>query len=178
MSRSSLYDNLSSFLRATVLGFILCLFMLMASSFVNPFLAQSGSQVAPAFNVTSLNGEHFSNFKLEGERALLMFWAPWCGVCQRELPKIARFYQRDMPDDLQVLTIGSSASLKQVEQYVDEHPRTFVFPTAHDANKSIAENFNIRAFPTYILLDEDGTILLVRRGGGILNDQRFHQLTQ
>ncbi len=178
MCRSSLYDNRSSFLRATVLGSTLCLFILMAHSFVNPSLAQSDSQVAPDFNVSSLDGEHFSNYKLEGEQALLMFWAPWCGVCQRELPKIARFYKHDLPDDLQVLTIGSSASLQQVEQYVDEHPRTFVFPTAYDANKSIAEDFNIRAFPTYILLDEDGTILLVRPGGGILNDQRFHQLTQ
>ena len=178
MSRSSFYDNLSSILRATVFGSLLCLFMLMDSSFVSHSAAQSSGQVAPDFNVTSLNGEHFSNFKLEGERALLMFWAPWCGVCQRELPKLAQYYRNDISDDLQVLTIGSSASRKQVEQYVDEHPRTFVFPTAHDANKSIAEDFNIRVFPTYILLDQDGTILLVRRGGGILNDQRFHQLTQ
>lgn len=145
---------------------------------MNPSLPQPDSQVAPGFNASSLDGEHFSNDKLEGEQALLMFWAPWCGVCQGELPKISRFYTHDFPDDLQVLTIGSSASRSEVKQYVDEHPRTFVSPTAHDANKSIAKDFNIRAFPTYILLGGNGTILLVRRGDGILNDQRFHQLTQ
>ncbi len=176
MCRSSRYDNLRPILKAILFGSFLCVFMLVDSSFVNPSAAQG--QVAPDFNVSSFDGEHFSNFKLEGEKALLMFWAPWCGVCQRELPKIARYFKHDLPDDLQVLTIGSSASRREVKQYVKEHPRTFVFPTAYDANKSMAEDFNIRAFPTYILLDEDGTILLVRRGGGILNDQRFHQFTQ
>ncbi len=178
MPRFSLFHYPTGVLRVTAFISSIFLFMLIDSSYVNPSSAQADHQAAPEFNVSSLDGEHFSNYKLEGEQALLMFWAPWCGVCQRELPKIARFYQHDLPDDLQVLTIGSSASRREVKQYVDEHPRTFVFPTAHDANKSIARGFNILAFPTYILLDGDGTILLVRRGGGILNDQRFHQLTQ
>ncbi len=178
MPRSSVFHYPTGVLRVTVFISSICLFMLIESSFVNPSSARADRQAAPDFNVSSLDGAHFSNYKLEGEQALLMFWAPWCGVCQRELPKIARFYKHDLPDALQVLTIGSSASHSEVKQYVNDHPRIFVFPTAHDANKSIAEDFNIRTFPTYILLDGDGTILLVRRGGGILNDQRFHQLTQ
>ncbi len=154
------------------------LFMLMNGSLVNPYAAQAGRHAAPDFNVSSLDGEHFSNFKLEGEQALLMFWAPWCGVCQRELPKISKFYTHDMPNDLQVLTIASSASRREVEHYVNEHTQTFVFPTAYDADKSIAKDFNIRAFPTYVLLDENGAILHIHRGSGILNDRKFQELTR
>ena len=178
MCRASLHHNRLRVLSVATFTLLISLLVLLEGSLLSPTAAQVGRQVAPDFDVSSLNGEHFSNFKLEGERALLMFWAPWCGVCRAELPKLARFYKHDMPDDLQVLAIGTSASRREVEQYVNEHSRTFVFPTAYDANKSIAGDFNIRAFPTYILMDRDGTILLVHRGSGILNDQKFHKLTQ
>lgn len=178
MLRASRYHNLLGAQRATAFVSFICLLMLLEGSLLNPTAAQFGRQVAPDFDVSSLDGEYFSNFKLEGERALLMFWAPWCGVCQRELPKLAQYYHDDMPHDLQVLSLGTSASRGEVVQYVNGHPGTFVFPTAYDANKAIADDFGIRAFPTYILLDRDGTILLVHRGGGILKNKKFHQLTQ
>lgn len=178
MRRASLCHNLFRVLRATAFVSFICIFIFLEGSLLNPTAAQFGRHVAPDFEVSSLDGEYFSNFKLEGERTLLVFWAPWCGVCQRELPKLAQYYKHDMPYDLQVLSLGTSASRGEVVQYVDAHPRTFAFPTAYDANKVITNDFGIRAFPTYVLLDRDGTILLVHRGGGILKNQKFHQLTQ
>jgi len=176
MCRASFHHNLLRYPGARPFALCICFFVLIGGLLFNPSLVQAAREEAPDFRVSSLKGEHFSNFKLEGERALLMFWAPWCGVCQQELPKLAQFYKHDMPDDLQILTIGTSASLGEVEQYVTRHPRTFTFPTAYDAGKVIAGDFSIRAFPTYVLLDRDGTILLVHRGSGILKDQKFQQL--
>ncbi len=145
---------------------------------LNPSLAQFACEVAPDFDVVSLDGGSYSNFHFEGEKALLMFWAPWCGVCRSEIPKLAQFYEEDSPSDLQVLSIGTSASLADVEGYVNRNQGTFVFPTAYDEHKVMAGDFGIRAFPTYILLGQDGTILMVHRGSGILNDQEFHSLIQ
>lgn len=178
MPRSSLFHCATGVLTVTAFLSSIFLFLLIDGSFMNPSSALAGRQTAPDFNVSSLDGEHFSNFKLEGERALLMFWAPWCGVCRRELPKLSKYYTQDMPNDLQILTIASSASRGEVEQYVNEHPRTFVFPTAYDANKSIGKDFNIRAFPTYVLLDEDGSIIHIHRGSGILHDRKFQEWAQ
>ena len=178
MWQTSHHHNVLRVLGATTFVLFISLFMLLEGSFLNLSAAQSGRDVAPDFAVSSLKGVYFTNFKLEGDQALFMFWAPWCGVCRRELPKLAHYYQNDMPDDLQVLAIGTSSSRREVEQYVDGHSGTFVFPTAYDANKVMARDFGIRAFPTYVLLDRDGTILLVHRGSGLLTKQKFHQLTQ
>lgn len=178
MWQTTHHHNVLRVLGATTFVLFISLFMLLEGSFLNLSAAQSGRDVAPDFAVSSLKGVYFTNFKLEGDQSLLMFWAPWCGVCRRELPKLAHYYQNDMPDDLQVLAIGTSSSRREVERYVDGHSGTFVFPTAYDANKVIARDFGIRAFPTYVLLDRDGTILLVHRGSGLLTKQKFHQLTQ
>ncbi len=178
MCQASLHHNVLRVLGATTFVLFISLFVLVDGSLLNLSVAHAGRDVAPDFSVSSLKGVYFTNFKLEGDQALLMFWAPWCGVCQRELPKLAHYYQNDMPDDLQLLAIGTSSSRREVEQYVHGHSGTFVFPTAYDANKVIAKAFGIRAFPTYVLLDHDGTILLVHRGSGLLTKQKFHQLTQ
>ncbi len=155
---------------------MISLLVLLDGSWLNPIVALAGRPIAPDFNISSLDGTYYSNFKLEGERALLMFWAPWCGFCRKDLPKLAKFYQRDIPDDLQMLTIGTLSSLDEVEQYVTNHPGSFPFPAAYDEGRVLAGDFGIRSLPTYVLLDGNGTILLVHRGSGILKNKKFQQL--
>ncbi len=155
---------------------MISLLVLLDGLWLHPSVALASPPIAPDFNISSLDGTYYSNFKLEGERALLMFWGPWCEYCRKDLPKLAKFYKRDMSDDLQILTIGTSSSLKAVEQYVTNHPRAFPFPAAYDEENVLAEDFGIRSFPTYVLLDGKGTILLVHRGSGILKNKKFQQL--
>ncbi len=150
--------------------------VILEGSLWNSAGAEFGVEVAPDFDLTSFEGEYFSNYDFKGEQALLMFWAPWCGVCRQELPKLSRFYLEELPPGLTMIAIGTSAPLGQVEQYVNNHPATFTYPTAYDANKAIADDFRIRAFPTFVLIDRDGTIALVHRGGGILDNPEFHEL--
>ena len=139
-------------------------------------IAQTVNEPAPEFEVYTVDGRSYSEYSLEGDRALLMFWAPWCGVCQRELPKLAQYHERAKPADLQVLTLGGAAPEAQVKEYIQKHAETFVFPTAYDEGRVIGGTFGVRAFPTYFLLDSDGTILLVHRGSGVLGSPRFKQL--
>jgi len=170
--------NYSRFLLATTLFLCASFIVLLDGMLLNLSAAEFGVELAPDFEVTSFQGEYFSRFNFEGEQALLMFWAPWCGVCRQELPKLARYYQNDLPYGLQVLAIGTAASLGEVEQYVNSHPGTFTFPTAYDADKVIAGDFRIRAYPTSVLIDRDGSIVLVHRGSGLLNNREFHELVE
>ena len=61
---------------------------------------------APAFELITFAGESYSNVSTKGRPMLLVFWAPWCNVCQRELPQLTEFYQPDKPKELDVVSIG------------------------------------------------------------------------
>ncbi|BFU94857.1 MAG: putative Redoxin domain protein [Nitrospira sp.] len=137
--------------------------------------ADAASSVAPAFELVTLSGEAYSHASLRGKPALLVFWAPWCKVCQRELPALASFYERDRPSALQVVSIGFADTRSNVEAFVKERAATFVFPTAYDEDRWTAQVFKVNATPTYVLLDARGDIVLVHRGGGILQNPQFRE---
>src|SRR5437879_13732291 len=65
---------------------------------------------APTFEVVTLGGETFSKDSLKGHPTLLVFWAPWCKVCQRELPLLSQFASKEKPGQLGVISIGLAAS--------------------------------------------------------------------
>ena len=64
--------------------------------------APAGS-MAPSFELVTFGGEVYSKESLKGRPTLLVFWAPWCKVCQRDLPLLGEFYQRDKPAQLDEL---------------------------------------------------------------------------
>ena len=128
---------------------------------------------APSFEVVTLGGETFSKDSLKGHPTLLVFWAPWCKVCQRELPLLSQFTSKEKPAQLGVISIGFADSRGNVEGFVKAHPEAFAFPTAFDIDNDVAQAFKVTATPTLILLDGQGNIALTHRGAGLLQNRQF-----
>lgn len=128
---------------------------------------------APVFDIVTLQGDSYSRDSLKGQPALLIFWAPWCQVCQRELPELAKFYRNDKPKPLHVLSIGFADLRTNVESFVKARSETFVFPTGYDEDRWLAGTFKVNATPTYVVLDANGFIVLTHRGGGVLQNPQF-----
>jgi len=137
--------------------------------------ARAANPSAPAFELVTFAGESYSNDSLKGRPVLLVFWAPWCKVCQRDLPLLSEFYQRDKSTQLGVVSIGFADTRTNVERFVKERPGTFVFPSAYDEDRWVAQAFKVNATPTYVLLDAQGSIVLVHRGGGVLQNIQFRE---
>ncbi len=138
--------------------------------------AEAAGAPAPAFELVTFAGESYSNVSLGGRPMLLVFWAPWCKVCQRELPALTEWYQRDRPGKVGIVSIGFADTRTHVERFVKERPGTFIYPTAYDEDRWVAQAFKVNATPTYVLLDAQGSILLVHRGGGVLQNPQFREL--
>ena len=151
---------------------IVCLIVL--SGLIEPRAATVNS-TAPVFELVTFRGEAYSNASLKGRPALLIFWAPWCNVCQRELPLLGEFYRRDKPAQLQLISIGFADTRTNVAQFVKERPGTFVFPSAYDEDRWVARAFKVNATPTYVLMDAHGSIVLIHRGAGILQNSQFRE---
>ena len=130
---------------------------------------------APAFEIITAGGETLSNTTLKGRPALLVFWAPWCKICQQELPDLAVFYQNSKPEALRMVSIGFADLRSNVETFVKDRPDVFVYPNAYDEDRWLAQTFHVNATPTYVALDPEGRIVLVHRGGGVLKNPRFQE---
>jgi thiol-disulfide isomerase/thioredoxin len=166
-------------MRQIILGIAMCLISFWGAMGMRASAAGAPAPPpapAPAFELVTFEGESYSNLSLKGRPILLVFWAPWCNVCQRELPALAEFYRRDKPEKLDVVSIGFADSRTNVERFVKERPETFVYPTAYDEDRWVAQAFKVNATPTYVVLDAQGSIALVHRGGGVLQNLGFREL--
>ena len=137
--------------------------------------AETAVSAAPSFDLVTLAGEAYSKESLKGRPALLMFWAPWCPVCRKELPVLGRFYQQEKPAQLRVISIGFADMRGNVEAYVKSHPETFVFPTAYDEDNWVSQAFKVTGTPTFVLLDSSGNVLMVHRGGGVNQNPTYRE---
>lgn len=137
--------------------------------------AQTRGISAPEFHVVTFSGETYTKAALDGRPTLFVFWAPWCKVCQRELPVLGEFYQTEKPVPLRVLSIGFADTRANVEAFVKARPTVFVFPTAYDEDNRMAQDYRITATPTFVLVDAQGQVVLVHRGGNLLQNVQFRE---
>tara|TARA_B100000315_G_C14559225_1_gene579691 strand:- start:177 stop:737 length:561 start_codon:yes stop_codon:yes gene_type:complete len=128
---------------------------------------------APDFQLQTIDGKTISKSALKGQPTLMMFWAPWCHVCQVELPKIHDFHEAVKPYGLQVLSVGFADEKDNVLGYIHGHSDIFTFLSAYDVDNSVAIDFRIRATPTFVLLDADGSVRLVHPGAGVLHNPKL-----
>jgi len=130
---------------------------------------------APAFDVVTLTGERYTQATMEGHPTLLVFWAPWCKVCQRELPVLGAYAGREKPGQLHILSIGFADTRERVESFVKARETAFVFPTVYDEDNQMARAYRIKATPTFVLVDAQGRIVLIHRGASLLDNVQFRE---
>ena len=111
-------------------------------------------QVAPDFNLKTIDGEDVALRDYRGKAVMVNFWAIWCDPCTKEMPIIEERYQRHYPD-LVVLAIEEDGDSTRVGNFVAESGLSFLVLAGEDA---VAQQYNIRAFPTSYFIDEHGVI--------------------
>jgi len=162
--------------RANAAGMFLAIMIFTVTGHYGHMTSSEAADLGmPSFELVTFGGEAYSDKSLRGQPTLLVFWAPWCNVCQRELPLLEQFYRQSRPAQLRMLSIGFADTRTNVEAFVKARPSVFVFPTAYDEDRWVANAFKINATPTYVLIDARGNIVLVHRGGGLLLSTQFRE---
>ncbi|CAM5225405.1 TlpA family protein disulfide reductase [Alishewanella longhuensis] len=130
-------------------------------------LAQASA--APAFIAVTLQGELFRSAQLlergipdqqvpeqqiQGQKTLLYFFAPWCGICRLSMPNL-KYLQADN-EGLAVYAIALQYdSAEQVSEFIAD--LDLQVPVLL-GNQQMATDYQIQAFPTYYVIDENGHI--------------------
>ena len=93
-----------------------------------------------------------------GKPLLIDFWGTWCGPCKAAMPRL-REIEENYTDKINVLSVleDSPENFELANQILDENGLTG--ERLARQNEALTRYFGVTAFPTYILIDNDGTIL-------------------
>lgn len=119
---------------------------------------------APAFTLTSLEGETISLSSYEGEWLILNFWATWCPPCVSEMPYLQSLADRG----LNVVGINMAETPEEVEPFLMEHGIKFPILMEPDINTVL--DYQARQLPRTVIIAPDGNIAL-RISGPIDGEQ-------
>ena len=116
-------------------------------------------EVFPAFVLESLNGKkELSTDKFKkNKKTMIVIAAEWCPDCQRELPEVEKFYQKNKQKyNMAVIFINVRSSEMRAQAYMDAYG--YGFPAYYDYSGKVLEGTGTDAVPTNIFLDANGKI--------------------
>ena len=119
-------------------------------------------QLAPDFELKTLDGETVKLSDYKGQRVMLNFWATWCPPCRAEMPDMQKFQENK---DVQVLAVNlheTESDPDNVQEFIDELKLTLTVPL--DEKSAVSNHYQIMAYPTSFMIDSNGRIQSIVMG--------------
>ena len=119
-------------------------------------------ELAPDFELSTLDGETVKLSDYKGQRVMLNFWATWCPPCRAEMPDMQKFQKNK---DVQVLAVNlteTESDPDNVQEFMDELNLTLTTPL--DVESAISNEYNVVAYPTTYMIDSNGRIQFIMMG--------------
>ena len=114
--------------------------------------------VLPALDGKHLDGTSDSTSTYAGQVILIDFWASWCAPCIDEIPKLTALFDELPSERFEILSISDDRTLEDVATFQNQYPMPWT-NWFDGLNGPATQALGIYAFPTYILVDENGTIV-------------------
>jgi len=111
---------------------------------------------APDFTITTLKGETITLSQLAGRVVLLDFWGTWCPPCRASIPELQDMFKKYPSDKMVIISISSDQEEANWKQFVADHKMEW--HQYIDLDKHVLKQYNVHAFPTYVLIDREGII--------------------
>lgn len=122
----------------------------------HPELARA--RMAPAFAVTTLDGQRISLDNLKGKVVLIDFWATWCGPCRQALPHLQEIARKFQGQPLVILSVSLDPEEKKWKDFVANNGMTWANCRDGGFNGPMATMFAVRAIPNTFTIDADGVL--------------------
>ena len=141
---------------------------------VNSGQSNKGNK-APDFTLQDLDGGTITLSQFAGEKPVILdFFATWCPNCQRDMPKLNKWYEEKYRDQVEVIGINLRESREKVESFIKS--RGISFPIVLDPNGQVSQKYGIRYTNTHFLIDKEGN--LVREIPGDISEAHIRSLIQ
>jgi thiol-disulfide isomerase/thioredoxin len=110
----------------------------------------------------TLDGGRIQLRELAGKVVLLDFWATWCPPCRESLPGLKQLYASLREEPFELISISADQDRAKLAYFVKTS--LMGWPQVWDDKQLLITTFGVRAFPTYILIDPQGKIVLEATG--------------
>ncbi len=96
-----------------------------------------------------------------GGGAVVVFWASWCGPCEKEAPALERF-SRSPAGSGRIVGVDWSDARSGAVSFIARYRWTF--PNLRDGEGTVGERYRLISLPTTFVLDRHGRIRSVLHG--------------
>lgn len=117
---------------------------------------------APELAAADLKGNPIRLSALKGKTVLLDFWTTWCPPCRADAPALDKLYRKYAGKDLEIVGISVSEDRAIVEKFLGEHPHSY--PVVLTTENEMPRPYQVRVFPTYIVIDPSGNVTAAVEG--------------
>lgn len=121
-----------------------------------PDLARA--RMAPAFVVTTLDGQRVSLDGLQGKVVLLDFWATWCGPCRAALPHVQELAKKFQGQPFVILSVSLDNDEQAWKTFVTKNEMTWLQYRDGGFKGPLASLFGVEAIPHTFTIDADGVL--------------------
>ncbi|MBI2119652.1 MAG: TlpA family protein disulfide reductase [Elusimicrobia bacterium] len=111
---------------------------------------------APNFSLKSTDQKNISLSNFKDKAVLLDFWATWCPPCRFSTPALVRINKKFKDQGLAVIGISLDEEPEPVPPFLKKEKVEHLILYA--GNSSVAQDYQVRAIPSFFLIDKNGMI--------------------
>lgn len=113
---------------------------------------------ASDFTLQDTNNETVTLGAYKDKQAvLLLFWTTWCPYCRDELRQLKDMRGEPANDGLEILAVDVGESSNKVNNVTKKY--LLNYKVLLDQDKSVARSFGVSGVPTYVLINNKGSIV-------------------
>ncbi len=122
-----------------------------------PAKGQLVGELAPDFELPSLDGKNLKLSDLRGKAVLLNFWATYCGPCKVEMPWFVELQKEYGPQGFQIVGVANDdASTEEIAKFAKDMGINYPILIGKDA---VSDAYKVSVLPTSFFVDRDGKLI-------------------
>ena len=118
----------------------------------------------PQFTLTTLDGQYRSSEDLVGKVVVFDFWATWCGPCRMAIGELRELAKKFRNEPVVVLSISADSNEGTLRKFIQSEKMDW--PQYWDRDHRLRSLFGVNAFPTYLVVDQEGIMRKLQTGAG------------
>lgn len=134
--------------------------------------------LAPDFQLATLDGEAVKLSDYRGKKVILNFWATWCPPCKAEMPHMENFYKKNKENGIEILAVNLTSQdngIDAIQAFVKDYGLTF--PILLDEKGDVGlEQYKAETIPTTYILNSQG--IITKKVMGPMNEEMLADVTK